>query len=260
MWLLDTTSVQLKFIHDCKDVQYAILSHTWEGDEVTFQELNAGSGKAKQGYQKILNTCEQALKDGYKYAWVDTCCINKESSAELSEAINSMWQWYCNARTCYAYLSDVDGRCPELSDGDGEHWYKESDCPDESRTSKWHRAFGCSRWFTRGWTLQELLAPSQIAFYGRDWNFIGHKHRLIHNISEITGIDSLALFDREMLPEFLIARKMSWAVGRQTSRVEDHAYSLLGIFGVNMPLLYGGKIHLGIIPTPTVWRSRCQSH
>jgi hypothetical protein len=199
MWLLDTTSLKLKFVEDCKDdtFAYAILSHTWECDEVTFQELNAGSGKETQGYQKIVKSCEQARKDGYQYAWVDTCCINKESSAELSEAINSMWQWYWNARICYVYMCDIDSRCPWLMDEKGEDWYNGIEDADEGSGSEWHRAFRSSRWFTRGWTLQELLAPNRIIFYGHDWNIIGCKELLVETISEITGIDVLALERRE---------------------------------------------------------------
>lgn len=242
MWLLDTTSLELKFVHDCKDVEYAILSHTWEGEEVTFQELKAGSAKEKQGYQKIVKTCSRALADGLQYAWVDTCCINKESSVELSEAINSMWQWYSCAFICYVYMCDVDGRCPRLTDKRRENRHDFGDTEErhfDERYNVWHNAFRSSRWFTRGWTLQELLAPERIDFYGRDWNFIGWKNSLIETISDVTSIDELALENRDYVPSFVIARIMSWAAGRETTRVEDRAYSLLGLFNINMPLLYG---------------------
>ncbi|KAK6849312.1 hypothetical protein PG995_013145 [Apiospora arundinis] len=129
---------------------YAILSHRWGRDEVTFQEYNAGTAKA--GLYKIQQTLRRALNQGLNYAWVDTCCIDKTNSAELSEAINSMFNWYEKAAICFAYLDDVD--------------------PDHRQTGDPPFGFTSSLWFGRGWTLQELLAPSEVQFLASDWSFI----------------------------------------------------------------------------------------
>lgn len=200
---------------------YAILSHTWRDDEVTLKDMVKGRAKSKKGFQKILYCAEQALKDGYDYIWVDTCCILKTSSAELSEAINSMYRWYKNSKVCYAYLVDVEAA--DISTYSGR----------DSRFRK-------SRWFTRGWTLQELLAPRDVRFYTADWTFIGSKNQesMGAAIGEITDIDTKYL-DGNNLDRISIAERMSWASRRETSRLEDTAYCLLGIFNVNMPLLYG---------------------
>lgn len=125
---------------------YAILSHTWEDDEITLQELDSGAGKGKTGYSKITNFCGQARTAGLEYCWVDTCCIDKTSSTELSEAINSMYRWYRDALVCYAYLADVTA----------------NESPGNEDSS-----FRKSRWFTRGWTLQELIAPASVVFFRR---------------------------------------------------------------------------------------------
>ena len=122
---------------------YAVLSHTWftDDDEPTYRDLLEGSGRAKVGFSKVRFCAERARHDGLEFVWVDTCTINKESSAELSEAIVSMFRWYQNAKTCYVYLSDVS-----VENGDAA-----------IRRLTWEGAFRSSRWFTRGWTLQELL-------------------------------------------------------------------------------------------------------
>ncbi|KAF2207645.1 hypothetical protein CERZMDRAFT_50719 [Cercospora zeae-maydis SCOH1-5] len=139
MWLLHARTRQLKhFVDDWRmSTSYAILSHTWGKNEVSFDDFHQDDAKTRDGYRKIEYTCAQALKDGIEYVWVDTCCIDKRSSADLSEAINSMYRWYYNAQVCYAYLEDV--------------W-----TPPESRRSLW---------FTRGWTLQELIAPETVRFF-----------------------------------------------------------------------------------------------
>lgn len=162
------------------------------------------------GYAKIDACCAQARSDGWEYAWIDSCCIDKSSSAELSEAINSMFKWYENAEIGYAYLSDVDA---------------EDEIPKQLENSAW---------FTRGWTLQELLAPGTLVFFDRYWVEIGTKSSLEDHVSKITGIRELWNFR-----SCCIAEKMSWAAGRTTTRVEDEAYCLMGLFDVNMPLLYG---------------------
>jgi hypothetical protein len=203
--------------------QYAILSHRWEIDqeEVTLKDLieNLPSAKQKKGYRKIQSCAKQAARDGWQFFWVDTCCIDKTSSSELSEAINSMWRWYRDSQVCYAYLNDVPAN---INPVDGE------------------TAFAVSRWFTRGWTLQELLAPSVVVLFDTDWVPIGTKMELAERINDITGIDLFYLgTDTSKLDRASVAEKMSWASARETKRPEDIAYCLLGIFGINMPLLYG---------------------
>ncbi|KAI0530392.1 heterokaryon incompatibility protein-domain-containing protein [Xylaria digitata] len=195
--------------------KYAILSHMWEDGEVSFSDMESSSYKEKKGYEKIEMAMKLAKEDGLYYVWVDTCCIDKSSSAELTEAINSMYRWYERSEVCYAYLSDFPSDLPLT-------------------TSLQH-----SRWFTRGWTLQELIAPKKIYFFDRHWNKRGAKEDLIEELSQITRISKHILRYEQPLSTVLVAQKMSWAAGRKTTRVEDQAYCLLGIFDVNMPLLYG---------------------
>jgi hypothetical protein len=212
---------KLKFFSNSLAPPYAILSHTWtEGEEVTYNELLAGTGAVKPGYAKIRFCGEQAAADGFEYFWVDTCCIDKSSSAELSEAINSMYSWYENATICYAYLSDVS----HLG----------------SNSSKDHAMveFSKSKWFGRGWTLQELIAPSEVVFFSKEWSPIGTKSDLAEDLAKITGIDRRVLGGAHPSVSS-IADRMSWASKRTTTREEDIAYSLIGIFDINMPLLYG---------------------
>ena len=213
------------FIDGNEVTQYAILSHTWvEGEEVTFDDLNNGSGKDKLGYEKIRFCAEQARQDGLRYCWVDTCCINKANFTELSQAINSMFYWYHNATKCYVYLADVSTTEPDAND-------QSSGLPFET-------AFRASRWFTRGWTLQELLAPSSVEFFSRECKKLGDKVVLERQICEITGIPEQALRGTP-LPSFGVDERMSWAKNRNTTYKEDEAYSLLGIFDIHMPLIYG---------------------
>ncbi len=124
---------------------YAILSHTWgeDDEEATFQDLTGEIGKSKTGYKKIQFCAEQG--DRLQHFWVDTCCIDKADYTELSEAINSMFRWYRDANTCYVYVSDVSTRGFNAN--------------DPLFQSMWETAFREGRWFTRGWTLQELIAP-----------------------------------------------------------------------------------------------------
>jgi hypothetical protein len=211
---------------------YAILSHTWgdNHDEVNFKDLTEGSTKAKArykkklGYKKILFCAEQAARDGLRYSWVDTCCIDKSNSAQLQEAINSMFRWYQSAAKCYAYLSDVSATKRKASDQFSEY--------------TWESTFRSSKWFTRGWTLQELLAPGSVEFFSREGKRLGDKRTLEQQIHEITGIALLALRGSP-LSQFDINERLSWAENRQTTREEDEAYSLLGIFDIQFPLLYG---------------------
>jgi hypothetical protein len=209
-----------------KDIPtYAILSHTWgaDNDEVTFNDLQSGFRGSKAGYAKIYFCVEQAKKDGLRYIWVDTCCINKANNAELSEALNSMFRWYRDAAKCYVYLSDVSA-------------HKRSNNDQSRRT--WDSAFRKSKWFTRGWTLQELLAPKSVAFFSREGEYLGDKQALEEQIHEVTEVPIAALRGRP-LNNFRIDERLRWAEKRETKREEDKAYCLLGIFNVFMPPIYG---------------------
>jgi hypothetical protein len=204
---------------------YAILSHTWGDDdqEVAFKDFTEGSGKSKARYQKIRFCGEQAARDGYRYIWVDTCCIDKSNNAELSEALNCTYRWYQNAAKCYVYLVDVSTNDQNPTKG-----------PSQSSDE----AFQKSRWFTRGWTLQELIAPQSVEFFSFEGKLLGDKKSLEGRIHEITGITVSALQGMP-LSEFSVMERFLWAAKRETKKEEDKAYSLLGIFGVFLPLIYG---------------------
>ncbi|KAF5679168.1 het-domain-containing protein [Fusarium heterosporum] len=210
--------------HDDDIPPYAILSHTWGSDEVTFKDITNGTGEDKAGYNKIRFCGKEALRDGLQYFWVDTCCIDKSSSAELQEAINSMYRWYRNAKKCYVYLADVS--IPIVGE------------ISASTELQWKPAFQNSRWFTRGWTLQELIAPESVQFFSKEGIELGSKSSLEKDIREITGIPSVALRGSS-LSDFTVSKRFSWAKKRNTKRAEDKAYSLLGIFDVQMAMIYG---------------------
>jgi hypothetical protein len=188
---------------------YAILSHTWDPDdqEVIFQDFINGAGMSKRGYRKIEFCAKQAQDDGLNYCWIDSCCIDQSSSAELSTAINSMFRWYRNAAKCYVYLSDVSADSQHLNE-------------DICR----------SRWFTRGWTLQELLAPKSLEFFSQDGIWLGDKESLNLQIQQVTGIPMPAL-QGEPLSQISVETRMSWIRNRETTIEEDVVYSLFGIFG-----------------------------
>ncbi|KAI1172158.1 kinesin light chain [Nemania sp. FL0916] len=209
---------------------YAILSHTWRPDEVFFEDIAKApdTWQQKVGYSKIQFCAEKAKQNGLRYFWVDTCCIDKSDSIELQTAINSMFRWYRNAERCYVYLSDVS--CIS------------TDTPEPEAKAgglvTWEDAFRNSRWPTRGWTLQELLAPRSVDFYSRQGIYLGNKQSLERQLCEITGIPARALRG-DHLSDFSIAEREAWIRNRQTKYEEDMVYSLLGIFGVYMPLIYG---------------------
>ncbi|RYC57487.1 hypothetical protein CHU98_g8725 [Xylaria longipes] len=218
MRLLNVKTFKLEEYIGSDIPRYSILSHRWEDEEVTFQDLATGRYSDMKGWKKILGCCRVSRTEGFKYTWIDSCCIDKSSSAELSEAINSMFRWYKNAAVCYAYLSDVQS----MSD------------------------FPASKWFTRGWTLQELIAPDSVVFLNASWQEIGTKASSMSIISEVSGIDENILGTvrprrdiTESLRQLSTARKLSWAATRVTTKVEDMAYCLLGLLDVNMPLIYG---------------------
>ncbi|KAM7217519.1 Heterokaryon incompatibility protein (HET) domain containing protein [Rhypophila decipiens] len=230
MRLICTKTVQLLEDTYFEEVQqkmpYVILSHRWGNDEVTFQDM-ADPEKAKMkkgGYDKIRKTCEIAKEMGYAYAWVDTCCIDKTSSSELSETINSMFRWYQNSAVCLAYLDDIDSRMEGAEPAGVLYPFLSG-----------------SKWFRRGWTLQELIAPSIVDFYDKDWRKFGTKSHpeFLDVLTRITKIPVGVLGNPDKVTSCTVAQRMSWASERETTRVEDMAYSLIGIFGINMPMLYG---------------------
>lgn len=194
---------------------YAILSHTWGDDEVLFTDIVNGSARGRKAFQKVKFAADQAREDDYEYIWIDTCCIDKSSSAELQEAINSMYAWYAKAKVCYAYLVDVTKQ------------YADDGFEDE---------FKASRWFTRGWTLQELLAPRRLFFFSGDWTLLMDIDDLLGLyqlprslsglMSEATGIKECHLDRDQTITDASIATRMSWASSRKTTRKEDMAYCL----------------------------------
>ena len=210
MRLLNVNTLRLsEFINDVP--RYAILSHRWETDELTFQDVSQKYIPHKQGWKKVKAACSIARKSRYQWIWLDTCCIDKINSVELNEAINAMYKWYENADVCYAYRFDhIDG-------------------PKRLRDSSW---------FSRCWTLQELIAPKHVEFFDRYWKCFGSKEQLRYELSKITGINTNILLGADPR-ECSVAQRMSWAAGRQATRVEDKAYSLLGLFGLSLPTLYG---------------------
>lgn len=227
MRLLDTTTLRLReFVGDSVP-PYAILSHTWNEGEITFQEMRRPTSAIRQkpGYLKVVACAKVARSNGFHYLWADTCCIDKSSSAELQEAINSMFKWYADAEVCYAYLVDVHS--------DSISNFLSLRHSDALKTS-----FASSRWFKRGWTLQELLAPRSLSFFAADWSLIGSKRQLLRTLSSITKIEHDYLLADD-LTSATVAERMSWASSRTTTRIEDMAYCLMGLFDVNMPMLYG---------------------
>lgn len=224
--LLNTRTYDFKDFDKMEELggpPYAILSHVWgtPEHEVTYADMqNPEVAQRRHGWPKVQQFCALAHQNGLEWACDDTCCIDKSSSAELSQAINSMYLWYAGARVCYAYLSDVE----------------DSDTEDPRAEGS---SFRRSRWFRRGWTLQELIAPRMVLFFSKSWHSLGSKFSLARVIEEITNVDCAVLMHRRLLDDVSIARRMSWASARETSKVEDRAYSLMGIFGVYMPTIYG---------------------
>jgi tetratricopeptide (TPR) repeat protein len=199
---------------------YAILSHTWGDDEeeLTFRDIKKGRGKDKDGWAKIEFCVKQASADGLGYLWIDTCCIDKSNQMELQHAINSMFRWYQNSAKCYVYLPDVP------MEG----------LPEET----WKTGFRKTRWATRGWTLQELIAPSCVEFFSSEGQKLGDKRSLESLLHDMTGISIRALRGTPLC-EFTELERMSWIEQRQTKYPEDKAYALLGMFDILMPVIYG---------------------
>jgi hypothetical protein len=238
---------------------YAILSHTWGADteEVVFEDFMNGTGKEKPGNEKIRFCGEQARQDGLQYFWIDTCCIDKSNPAELSREINAMFCRYRDASRCYVYLSDVSVvnlRMNKSSEGSPlDHTShsrqslasfslksepSSSNTSDEANAPAWESEFSRTRWFTRGWTLQELLAPSSVEFFSKEGQRLGDKSSLEQQIYEVTGISKSALKGSRM-SQFSVDERFMWSERRKTTKPEDKIYSLLGIFDAEIPLFYG---------------------
>ncbi|RPD54162.1 HET-domain-containing protein [Lentinus tigrinus ALCF2SS1-6] len=237
MWVLSTARAELHFFGSPEEITdgFAALSHTWNNKpedgppEQSFQDVRkiqescAKDGTNPRDFvcEKIRRCCELAESHGYKWVWIDTCCIDKTSSAELSEAINSMFRYYSLARVCYGYLRDI----PDLDD----IW------SDRSKADVFTRSI----WFERGWTLQELIAPRFFLFLSQSWDVLGTKADFAEILERSHGIPATVLRLEVSHTEFSIAQRMSWFGYRQTTRVEDEAYCLLGLFDIHMPPLYG---------------------
>lgn len=248
---LNTWTGEFEWHNDPTQVTYAILSHVWrnqeDGGEQSYDDVRRIQAAAKEGCvipqppasnaldtleyheegtifahpelsDKIKGFCKVARKAGFRLAWKDACCIDKTDSAELSEAINSMYDWYRLSKVCYVHLADV-------SDGDDPH-----DASSEFYNSRWH---------TRGWTLQELIAPEHVVFLTKTWGVLGTKQGLASTLERVAHIELDILTKEAVLDSVSVARRISWAATRETTRVEDRAYSLMGIFGIHMPPIYG---------------------
>jgi hypothetical protein len=223
MRLINTATLELQSFYDDAVPPYAILSHRWTGAEISLQgflaERAMPAGKQSDGTAKVIRFCHEMLQRGEQYAWVDTCCIDKTNSAELQEAINSMYKWYEDASICLVYMSDI-----EHSGNDPE--------PLNEQLEK-------SMWFTRGWTLQELVAPQNQVFVASDWTPLGAREDLSDILASITGIRPEYFGNAERIRSAPVAERMSWLSNRRTSRIEDLAYCMLGIFDLNLTMLYG---------------------
>jgi hypothetical protein len=202
---------------------YAILSHRWSSSEVLFNDIKRGTYREREeGYQKLEFCANQAAQDNLQYFWVDTCCIDKWNLSELSKSINSMFQWYMNATRCYVFLSDVSV----------------STAIEPVQRSDWEASFRASAWFTRGWTLQELIAPVSVEFFSCEGRRIGDRASLDELIHEITSIPLEALRNYP-LNKFDTSERRRWAKNRRTTEEEDIVYCLLGLLNVSMPTVYG---------------------
>ncbi|MCJ1309074.1 hypothetical protein MMC25_002729 [Agyrium rufum] len=219
MRFLHTTTLKFHELFDSEisglENGYAILSHRWGAEEILYPDilnLNADVN-AKCGCAKISGACKLDRDSGYEFIWIDTCCIDKTNSVELGEAINSMYRWYAMAAVCIAHLSDITSST-NISE---------------------------SVWFDRGWTLQELIAPKSVLFHSRDWQYLRDRDSLGTLISDKTGIPIEVLQHIKRPQDYSIAQRMSWAAKRSTTRFEDRAYCLFGLFDVNMPMIYGER-------------------
>ncbi|KAL8650211.1 MAG: hypothetical protein Q9226_005235 [Calogaya cf. arnoldii] len=222
--LLNVESLTLQQFKDDDCPLYVILSHRWAedpSDEVVYDDMahfhehrQSPQWKKARSAAKIVGACQKVLEDtsqAIRHIWIDTVCIRQDNPMELSTAINSMYRLYSDAEICFVYLSDY----LRLQD----------------------QTLGQSDWFTRGWTLQELLAPHTVKFFDKEWEYLGEKSDLKRQLSSLTGIGPVYLSIDARYAS--ISARMSWTAGRKTTVPEDTAYCLLGLFDVSMPLLYG---------------------
>ncbi|EGP84901.1 uncharacterized protein MYCGRDRAFT_74475 [Zymoseptoria tritici IPO323] len=236
MRLIHTTTLEFREFFDAEIPPYSILSHRWTGQELSYKDACFSTWPESEGSVKVKKCCELSKDMGYDWTWIDTCCIDKMNGSELTEAINSMFNWYRRASCCLAFLQDV----APTADHEEQSSF---------RTDPFNlEAFGASVWFTRGWTLQELIAPPDVLFYDNCFNLLGSRPQLAKLVSAASGVDSRFLRltqgdkDQDRIDQLRatpVARRMYWASRRETSRAEDTAYCLLGLFDINMPLLYG---------------------
>jgi hypothetical protein len=192
MRLINTTTFELHDFPFGPVPPYAILSHTWQGNEVTFQDMSSGAAQQNPRFAKIRRTCRIAHQQGLEFAWIDSCCIDKSSSAELSEAINSMYQCYLRSAVCYASLEDLGAEQPF----------------EEIRSCKW---------VTRGWTLQELIAPARVEFYDMNWTYRGTKIEHAKTIGEATSVPVAIILLQQPVSNRSVAARMSWSARRATT-------------------------------------------
>jgi hypothetical protein len=223
MRLINSQTFELRSFLPHEIPEYVILSHRWGPEEITYKNIiqnpisdEKSPARQLQGFAKVKDTCKLASDDGYSWVWIDSCCIDKESSTDVDKAINSMWAYYMKSNICYVYMADI----PDALAG-------------------WSINFQKSNWFTRGWTLQELIAPVYVEFYAADWSPIGTKLERYKEIAEITTIDRDLLALNKPIDGYTTAERLSWAAHRQVTQEEDESYSLLGLFQIHMPMLYG---------------------
>jgi hypothetical protein len=232
MRLLHTHSLNLEEFQGDNTPPYVAASHRWfRSSEATYQDVRDRRNTNSDGYHKV-EAFAQYIRNNIphvKWLWIDTCCINKDSAAELSEAINSMFEWYRNAEFCLAYLADVD-------------------------TTASRSSLEKSEWFKRGWTLQELLAPRTVLFVTSRWQFIGFKGAVVsgdcwakigcdleETIHRITSIPVRVLHDYGTSIDLSVEEKLTWMEGRTTTRQEDMSYALYGILDVTLGANYGER-------------------
>ncbi|KAF4913378.1 Vegetative incompatibility protein HET-E-1 [Colletotrichum fructicola] len=229
MIFLRTDTVELtKHISEYDPPLYAVLSHTWGPEEVMYEDLVGDRSKAvaKAGFTKIREACRIAFEEYHlEYLWTDTCCTDRKNEAELNASINSSFRRFRSAALCIAYLSDFD------YDPSSAH-------PKVDNSQLPYQLLRQSRWFTRSWTIQELIAPVRLLFYSRQWELFQERSQLVQLLYHITGIDPYALVggDPAKIP---VARRMYWAASRNATRLEDLAYSLHGLFDVEVAPNYG---------------------
>ena len=239
--LLNVKNFQFREYDEGNLPAYAILSHVWYNEEKkielvydSFESLPRNANGVPQcpkdqnyakSHDKIMKTCQETRKLGegsgkrVDFVWIDSICIDKRNAGERDRAIRSMWRFYGDAACCIVWLQDVE-------------WSK-------NNKPRVDQAFENARWFSRGWTLQELIAPKIVYFFNRSWDLLGTKWSLAAEITSRTRIERKFL-KPEKARSATIAQRLSWAAGRNTTEPEDRVYSLFGLFNVDIEVKYGG--------------------